>query len=117
MTEREKTQPETVEVVKQEFRTHLLSVEFGSPDYLAFSDFYALEDQKYLQKIEIGQLKDKTTIEVGLLRQSQLSITESRIALIEHDIERQKVRDIAYAKAFNRVEETMGKLRTAISHE
>ena len=104
MTERAKTQLETVEVVKQEFRTHLLSVEFGSPDYLAFCDFYALEDQKYLQRIIIGKLNDKTTNEGSLLSHSQLSITENRIALIEHDIERQKVRDIAYAKAINRVE-------------
>lgn len=117
MTEIDKQSPLTVEGIKQEFRSHLLSVEFGSPDYLAFCDLYALEQQKYHLRIEIGKRNGDPSIEGDLLSQSQLRITESRIALIENDIEYKKVTDIDYSKAYDRVEETMGKLWTAISNE
>jgi len=117
MAERDKPQPETVEGIKQEFRTHLLSVEFGSPDYFAFCDFYTLEQQKHYLRIETRNLKDKSGPQGNLLPESQLRITENRIALVEHDIDRKKVMDIDYSRAYDRVEETMGNLRTAITNE
>jgi hypothetical protein len=117
MAERDKPQPETVDEIKQEFRTHLLSVEFGSPDYLAFCDFFSLEQQKHLRRIEIQALKGKLSSDDNLERESQLRITEVRIAVLENDIERKKIMDIDYSKAHGRVEETMGNLRTAISNE
>ncbi len=68
-------------------------------------------------KIEIGNPNDNTSIQGNLFAQSELNITENRIALIEHDIERKKIVDVDYSNAYDRVEETMGKLRNAISDE
>ena len=106
-----------VEVLKQEFRTHLLRVEFGSTDFLAFCDFYALEAQRHSRNTEINSLRLYVEPERRQLAESELRITETRIAILESEIERKQNTDTDYYKSYSHIEEQMKKLRGAISNE
>jgi hypothetical protein len=119
MPEREvnrKTLP-TVEEFKQEFRSHLLGVEFGSSDYTAFCDFFALENQRHARDIGIDSLRLYEDPESRLIADSELRITETRIAILESEIERKQITSIDYYKSYNSVEEKMEQLREAIAND
>jgi hypothetical protein len=114
MIEQRGQTPTEVEIIRNEFQLHLKSVEFGSADYLAFCDFYALEEQRHNCMIEFEQIKKTLPVHDRVMKESQLRITETRIALLENEIDHRKITDIGYSKAYTRVEKVMEELRTAI---
>ena len=117
MAEQNTQAPKPVETIKQEFRAHLDSVEFGSPDYLAFCDFFALHEQESLRRIDLNNVERSLNPRDRLFQESALRITETRIAMIKNDIDHRKATDISYSKAYNQVDDTMSELYRAISEE
>jgi hypothetical protein len=117
MTEQDRSTHRTADIIKEEFRSHLHSIEFGSSDYLAFCDFYALEQQKYICRIEVRNLMREMNPEEKLFAESQLRITETRIAILETEVDGKKTRDIEYSGAYKYVEHAMEELRDAISSD
>jgi hypothetical protein len=117
MTERSKHPVSEADRLTQEFKTHLASVEFGSPDYLAFYDFFALEDQRQTCTRQVEHIRKNPSLQNDPSITSKLRITETKIALLENEIERRKMTDITYEKAFSYVDERMAELRKAIWKE
>jgi hypothetical protein len=115
MTERRDQATTSVEHISNEFRSHLQSIAFGSSDYMAFHDFYALDSAKYHRKIVLQRLNETLTPEEKLLTESNLRVAETKMALIEYQIDRAKITNTDYYKAYAYVETTMKRLRQAIT--
>jgi hypothetical protein len=117
MLERDSKSHKPSYVITQEFLTHLRGIEFGSPDYFAFCDFYELESQKYSHQIDKSNVLSGQNSPSKIDNESSLRITEVRIAMLENTIKDRQIRDIAYAKSFQFTTAKMDELKGSLAEE
>ncbi|MEJ2707882.1 MAG: hypothetical protein P8074_09755 [Anaerolineales bacterium] len=100
MKEQEKSEsPTTIEGIREQLLDQVGNAEFGSATFQAFSDYFALDHQRYLLDIEQNNsLSASNNEKRRLYWESETRIRETQIALLEREIERNNSRVPGYAR-------------------
>jgi hypothetical protein len=110
MTEWETPKPESAEQLGQHLLEFIGGTEFGTTEFQAVSDYVDLSLLRELRDENINRLAGNT--ENSAITESDTRICETKIALLELQIEQNKSRLPRYSRTFQKVEIGFADLNT-----
>ena len=115
MTEWENLQPETAEQLGQNLLEFIDQTEFGTTEFQAASDYIDLHSLHELRDETINKLASNP--ENRTITESNVRICETKIALLEVQIEQNRSRLARYSRTFQKIETGFADLQTVGSIE